>query len=70
MIIGPGKKKLERPCETSFISSVWSTFLSIIILHSNQLCLEHMEEDEETPKAIPPWVELEYAVRNHSQLLK
>ena len=24
-----------------------------------------MEEDEETPKAIPPWVELEYAVRNH-----
>ena len=24
--------------------------------------LEHMEEDEETPKAIPPWVELEYAV--------
>lgn len=22
-----------------------------------------MEEDEETPKAIPPWVELEYAVR-------
>ena len=24
--------------------------------------LEHMEEDEETTKAIPPWVELEYAV--------
>ncbi|KAF8801248.1 DUF431-domain-containing protein [Phlegmacium glaucopus] len=23
--------------------------------------IEHMEEDEETPKAIPPWVELEYA---------
>lgn len=23
---------------------------------------EHMEEDEETTKAIPPWVELEYAV--------
>jgi len=23
--------------------------------------LEHMEEDEETPKVIPPWVELEYA---------
>ncbi|CAA7263302.1 unnamed protein product [Cyclocybe aegerita] len=22
---------------------------------------EHMEEDEETPKSIPPWVELEYA---------
>ncbi|KAF8160900.1 SAM-dependent RNA methyltransferase [Crassisporium funariophilum] len=22
--------------------------------------IEHMEEDEETPKAIPPWVELEY----------
>jgi hypothetical protein len=24
---------------------------------------EHMEEDEETQKSIPPWVELEYAVR-------
>jgi len=23
--------------------------------------IEHMEEDEETTKAIPPWVELEYA---------
>ena len=34
-----------------------------LYLHSNRLCLEHMEEDEETPKAIPPWVELEYAVR-------
>jgi len=27
-----------------------------------QLLIEHMEEDEETPKSIPPWVELEYAV--------
>ncbi|KAF9456733.1 SAM-dependent RNA methyltransferase [Collybia nuda] len=23
--------------------------------------IEHMEEDEDTPKSIPPWVELEYA---------
>lgn len=23
---------------------------------------EHMEEDEETPKSIPKWVELEYMV--------
>lgn len=23
---------------------------------------EHMEEDEDTTRAIPPWVELEYAV--------
>jgi hypothetical protein len=22
-----------------------------------------MEDDEETPRSIPPWVELEYAVR-------
>lgn len=29
-----------------------------------------MEEDEETPKAIPPWVELEYAVRNRPHNLK
>ena len=27
-----------------------------------KLLIEHMEEDEETPKSIPPWVELEYAV--------
>lgn len=27
-----------------------------------------MEEDEETAKAIPPWVELEYAVGKHPQL--
>jgi hypothetical protein len=29
-----------------------------------------MEEDEETPKAIPPWVELEYAVRKSSSQLE
>jgi len=27
-----------------------------------ELYAEHMEEDEQTSKAIPPWVELEYAV--------
>ncbi|TRM67405.1 SAM-dependent RNA methyltransferase [Schizophyllum amplum] len=26
-----------------------------------QYVIEHMEEDEETPKSIPPWVELEYS---------
>ena len=29
-----------------------------------------MEEDEETSKAIPPWVELEYTVRNYPHNLK
>lgn len=27
-----------------------------------KMVLEHMEEDEDTTRAIPPWVELEYAV--------
>jgi hypothetical protein len=30
--------------------------------HARNINTEHMEEDEETTKAIPPWVELEYAV--------
>lgn len=25
--------------------------------------IEHMEDDEQTPAAVPPWVRLEYAVR-------
>ena len=27
------------------------------------ILLEHMEEDEETSRAVPKWVELEYKVR-------
>ena len=27
-----------------------------------KIAAEHMEEDEETPKSIPKWVELEYMV--------
>jgi hypothetical protein len=41
--------------ELSFLSSLETIQMSF--------SLEHMEDDEETTKAIPPWVELEYAVR-------
>ena len=31
---------------------------------SSVFIVEHMEDDEETSKAIPEWVELEYCVRD------
>jgi hypothetical protein len=33
------------------------------------LSSEHMEEDEESSKAIPKWVELEYKVRRIDEIL-
>jgi hypothetical protein len=37
--------------------------LPCIRVSFHRLCVtEHMEEDDHTPRAIPPWVELEYAV--------
>ena len=30
-----------------------------------RIATEHMEEDENTPKSLPRWVELEYMVRSH-----
>ena len=30
-----------------------------------KIAAEHMEEDENTPKSLPRWVELEYMVRIH-----
>jgi hypothetical protein len=44
-----------------------TSIMSRIVL---KLAIEHMEEDEETSKAIPPWVELEYAVCKRTQHLK
>ncbi len=29
--------------------------------------IEHMEDDEQTPSAVPPWVMLEYAVRKKTE---
>lgn len=32
--------------------------------------IEHMEDDEQTPSAVPPWVMLEYAVRIGPRILR
>jgi hypothetical protein len=45
---------------SSVISSVgWDR---AIVRNDLKLVPEHMEEDENTPKALPDWVELEYKV--------
>jgi len=35
---------------------------AILVLQHSLLSPEHMEEDEDAPNSIPPWVELEYSV--------
>ena len=35
--------------------------LSDLVCSDNRIA-EHMEEDEDSPDSIPPWVKLEYAV--------
>lgn len=49
-----------------FICHWYVSFISVRSTHRPNLlisCIEHMEDDEETSRSIPKWVELEYNVR-------
>jgi hypothetical protein len=45
-----------------FVYVIGKTGTELRRTDSEAIIKEHMEDDDDTVKAIPPWVELEYAV--------